>query len=313
MPFGTPSEWPSNNVTPISSKATSDIADMDLPGWRLHPLKGKLWNGELEGSIIIDATNYIPTLEVNLTLQGLDYNRMADTFGIADLLRGQSQSIKLTMKGRGTSLHEILERAQGQFELINGPLELTNKYIDLWAADFFTTALSTAWEQKPVSKLNCAVGYFDIAEGELQSDNILIDTQRITIAAIGKLNLVNETMDFIFSPQPKDPSLFSLAHTVRIAGPVASPVVSSDKFRIAESGGWAILGLTNPVGWAITIPQVLGTTVGTMNQNPCVAALTSKRHTAQEIKEIRGGLWGKIKKAFTNLLSSDEPHPDTTP
>jgi uncharacterized protein involved in outer membrane biogenesis len=276
----------------------------------LHPVTGNLWGGAFDGKLVLDGTQYVPTLEVNLNIQGLDYGRVAKFFGGTEMVKGQSQSIKLALKGRGDTLHEVLEQASGQFELVDGPLELSTKYIDLWAADLITTALSTAWKSEPVTKINCAVGYFDIDEGVVKSDDILIDSRRLTVAGIGKLNLADETIDILLTPRPKDPSLFTLAHMVRITGPLTNPDVTSDKFRIAESGGWGLLGLATPLGWVIAIPQIAGTTVGTMNQNPCVEAMKSRHHTALAIEELKGGLWGKIKKAFTNLGGSSETPSD---
>lgn len=267
----------------------------------MQPVTGNLWGGAFDGRIVLDGTQYVPTLDVSLNVQGLDYGRVTRTFGGTEFMKGQSQSITLMLKGRGDTLHEVLGRANGELNLVDGPLELATKYIDLWAADFLTTALSTAWKAEPVTKLNCMVGYFDIDEGEMKTDNILIDTNRLTVAGIGRLNLVDEAMDMVLTPRPKDPSLFNLAHMVRITGPLSNPDVSNDKLRIAESGGWGLLGLINPLGWAIAIPQIAGTTVGTMNRNPCVEAMKSRQHTAQAIEDIKGGLWGKIKKTLTNI------------
>ncbi|MDR4462443.1 MAG: AsmA family protein [Nitrospirales bacterium] len=276
----------------------------------MQSVTGNLWEGDFDGKLILDGKQYVPTLKVNLNIHGLDYGRVARSFGGTDLVKGQSQSITLDLKGRGDTMHEVLEQASGQFNLIDGPLDLATKYIDLWAADLITTALTTAWKSESVSKLNCTVGYFDIEEGVMKSDNILIDTNRLTVAGVGKLNLADETMDLLLTPRPKDPSLFSLAHMVRITGPLSDPDVSSDKLRIAESGGWGLLGLVNPLGWVIAIPQIAGTTVGTMNQNPCVAAMKSRQHTAQALDEIKGGLWGSIKRAFSNLGGSSKDPPD---
>ena len=174
----------------------------------LQPVTGNLWGGDFEGKLVLDGTQYVPTLDVNLHIHGLDYERVARSFEGADLVKGQSQSIMLALKGRGDTLHEVLEQASGRFELVDGPLELATKYIDLWAADLITTALTTAWESASVTKLNCTVGYFDIEEGVVKSDDILIDTNRLTIAGIGKLNLAEETLDVVLTPRPKDPSLF---------------------------------------------------------------------------------------------------------
>ncbi|WP_447965332.1 AsmA family protein [Nitrospira sp. Ecomares 2.1] len=276
----------------------------------MQPVTGNLWGGDFDGKLILDGKQYVPTLEVNLNIHGLDYGRLAKSFGGTDMVKGQSQSIMLDLKGRGDTMYEVLEQASGQFTLIDGPLELATKYIDLWAADLITTALTTAWKKESVSNLNCTVGFFDIEEGVMKSDNILIDTSRLTIAGVGQLNLADETMDLILTPRPKDPSLFSLAHMVRITGPLSDPDVSSDKLRIAESGGWGLLGLVNPLGWIIAIPQIAGTTVGTMNQNPCVEAMKSRQHTAQALDEIKGGLWGSIKRAFSNFGGSSKVPPD---
>lgn len=277
----------------------------------LHPLTGNLWGGDFEGKLVLDGTKYVPTLDVELHIHGLNYGRVARYFGGADLVKGKSQSILLALSGRGDTLHEVLGQASGRFELVDGPLELATKYIDLWAADLITTALTTAWKSESVTKLNCTVGYFDIEEGVVKSDDILIDSHRLTIAGIGKLNLADETVDIVLTPRPKDPSLFSLAHTVRITGPLSNPDVSSDKLRIAESGGWGLLGLVTPMGWVIAIPQIAGTTVGTMNQNPCVEALKGRQQTAQALDEIKGGLWGKIKRAFSNFGGASKSSSNT--
>lgn len=272
----------------------------------MQPVTGNLWGGDFDGKFILDGKQYVPTLDVNLNIHGLDYGRIAKSFGGTDMVKGQSQSIMLALKGRGDTMYEVLGQANGHFNLIDGPLELATKYIDLWAADLITTALTTAWKNESVSKLNCTVGYFDIEEGVMKSDDILVDTSRLTIAGLGQLNLADETMDLILTPRPKDPSLFSLAHMVRITGPLSDPDVSSDKLRIAESGGWGLLGLVNPLGWVIAIPQIAGTTVGTMNQNPCVEALKSREHTAQTLDEIKGGLWGRIKGIFSSPPKSSD-------
>ena len=272
----------------------------------MQPVTGNLWGGDFDGKLILDGKRYVPTLEVNLNIHGLDYGRIARSFGGTDRVKGQSQSIMLALKGRGDTMYEVLEQASGEFNLIDGPLELATKYIDLWAADLITTALSTAWKSESVSKLNCTVGYFDIEEGVMKSDDILVDTSRLTIAGLGKLNLADETMDVLLTPRPKDPSLFSLAHMVRITGSLSDPEVTSDKLRIAESGGWGLLGLVNPMGWIIAIPQIAGTTLGTMNQNPCVEALKSRENTVQTLDEIKGGLWGRIKGIFSNPGKSSD-------
>jgi len=268
----------------------------------IGPLTGTLWHGTFDGKIKLDASQYVPTLAAQLTIQDLDLGFLDDTVGATDLVNGEIDLIKLNLKSRGTTLHEVLSRANGEAELVEGPIEITNKYIDFWAADVFKLTISKAWEKEEVTKLNCAVGYFDIVEGEIQSDAILFDTKRITVGGFGTLNLSSEKIDLILTPQPKNPTLVTLGHPVRVTGHISDPDVTNNKLRIAQGSVWYLLGLINPIGLVVVIPQIAGTTLGTGKQNPCAAAMLDKEFTVQEVAELQEGFWDwmvrKIKGAF---------------
>jgi uncharacterized protein involved in outer membrane biogenesis len=270
----------------------------------LGPLKGTMWHGAIDSRIELDASQYVPTLTAQLTIQDLDLEFLDDTVGVTDLVKGEIDLIKLNLRSRGTTLHEVLSRANGEAELVEGPLEITNEYIDLWAADIFTLTLSKVWEKEDVTKINCAVGYFDIVEGEIQSDAILFDTKRITVGGFGTLNLSSEKIDLILTPQPKNPTLVSLGTPVRISGYLSDPDVTSDKLRIAQGGAWYLLGLINPIGLVVVIPKIAGTTLGTGKQNPCAAAMLGKEFTVQEVSELQESFWDwmvrKMKGAFSD-------------
>lgn len=272
----------------------------------IGPLTGTLWHGALDGQIELDASQYVPTLDAQLTIQDLDLGFLDDTVGVTDLVNGEIDFIKLNLKSRGTTLHEILSRANGEAELVEGPLEITNEYIDFWAADVFTLALSKAWEKEEVTKLNCAVGYFDIVEGEIQSDAILFDTQRITVGGFGTFNLRSEKIDLILTPQPKNPTLVTFGHPVRITGHLSDPDVTSDSMRIAQGGGWYLLGLVNPLGLTIVIPKIAGTTLGTGKENPCAAAMSDKKFTVQEVSELQEDFWDWMVRKMKGVFHGND-------
>lgn len=282
---------------------------------KMGPLRGTLWNGTFDGKIKLDASQYVPTLSVQLKVQDLDLDFLDNTVGVTDMVNGEIDLIKLNLKSRGTTLHEVLMRANGEAELVEGPIEITNEYIDFWAADIFTLTLSKAWEKEEVTQLNCAVGYFDINEGEIQSDAILIDTKRITVGGFGTLNLGSEQVDLILTPQPKNPTLVTLGHPVRVTGHLSDPDVTSDKLRVAQGGGWYLLGLVNPIGLTLVIPKIAGTTIGTGKENPCVAAMSGKEFTVQEVAELQEGFWDwmsrKIKGVFQDNDDSKKPPPNS--
>ncbi len=270
----------------------------------LGPLRGELWKGAIDGKIILDASQYVPTFSAQLKVEGLDLGFLDDSVGVTDMISGELDLIKLNVQSRGTTVHEILNRANGEAEFVENEMEINNSYVDLWAADLFTLALSKAWEKEDVTKLNCAVGYFDIVEGEVKSDAILFDTKRITIGGFGTLNLGEETLDFILTPKPKDPSLVNLSHTVRVSGTLAAPEVTSNKLRIAEGGGWYLLGIVNPIGFAVVVPKIAGTTMGTGKQNACEEAMEGKELTAKQVVEIQESFWDWMVRKTKGVFSS---------
>ncbi|MEJ2232225.1 MAG: AsmA family protein, partial [Nitrospirales bacterium] len=279
----------------------------------IGPLTGTLWHGKIGGRMELDASQYVPTLSAQLTIQNLDVGFLDDTVGVKNLANGDLDLISLNLKSRGTTLQAVLGRANGEAKLIEGPLEINNNYIDLWAADILTLALSKAWEKEEVTKLNCAVGYFDIVEGEIQSDSILFDTKRITVGGFGTLNLRTEQIDLILTPQPKNPTLVTLANPVRITGHLSDPDVTSDKLRIAQGGGWYLLGLVNPIGLTIVIPKIAGTTLGTGKQNPCAAAMAGKEFTVQEVSELQEGFFDWMGRKIKGVFSSNDDSTKTQP
>jgi uncharacterized protein involved in outer membrane biogenesis len=310
-------EWKVKEIQSKGTKLGNGVWTVALKNGllTLDPIKFNLWHGMFEGNIELDASLYVPTLAVDLKVQGLDYGFLDTSVGLRDLIRGNSESISLNVKGRGLTLHEILSRANGTAAVVDGAITITNEYIDLWAADIFTIALSKAWKKEEVTKFNCLVAHMDIVDGKIQSDAILFDTDRITVGGFGTLDLGTEKVDLILTPQPKNPTLVSLGTPVRISGSLADPDVTSNKLRIARGGGWYLLGLINPIGLVVVVPMIAGTTIGTGKENPCANAMKDKHLTVKEVSELQEGFWDwsfrKMKGVFQDNDDSKKPAPNS--
>ena len=169
-----------------------------------------------------------------------------------------------------------------------------------------------------MTKFNCLVGHFDIVDGEIRSDAILFDTDRMTVGGFGTLDLGTEKIDLILTPQPKNPTLVSFGHPVRISGYLADPDVTGDTLRIAQGGGWYLLGLINPIGLIVVVPKITGTTLGTGQKNPCAKAMKNKHLTVKEVSKLQEGFldwtFRKMKEVFDSKSEQSEiPTNDTPP
>ena len=164
------------------------------------PLQGTLWGGAVDGSFHLDARREIPNIRVQTNIQDLDYGRLFKTTGVTEDVNGSADKIQVDLEGQGSTLREFLSQANGEVKMVDGKMVLKKKYLDLWASDLITGLLTSAWETEEETKLNCAVTNFEIENGMASSDEILFDTQRVTIAGVGTFGFRNRTDRCPFDP-----------------------------------------------------------------------------------------------------------------
>jgi hypothetical protein len=131
--------------------------------------------------------------------------------------------------------------------------------------------LSREWHSEDVTDLNCMVARIGIEDGVASSDKFIVDTQRITIAATGTLDLASEALNLVIAPRPKRTSLVSLTNPVRVTGTLAAPEVAVTRLprnRMAAAGTGLLAGLINPGYLIFTFSQT-----GSGQANACEVAV----------------------------------------
>jgi uncharacterized protein involved in outer membrane biogenesis len=228
------------------------------------------------GRVIVDSTRQVPHAEVEMTMTDLDYGGLFKAFKVTDKVEG-SVDIALTAEGEGRSLRDLLVASNGHLDIVAGPAKVTNQYVELWASNLMTAMLSRAWNREEFTRYHCAAAYFDIHNGEMKTDALLIDAHDHSIAAAGMLNFGTEDLDVVVTPRPKDLALLSLAAPVRLTGPVARPNVSTKASSIAASKAWQVLDVADPIGTVLFVPRMIdekeADSTVSRAENTCTAAL----------------------------------------
>ncbi|MGD9172569.1 MAG: AsmA-like C-terminal region-containing protein, partial [Desulfobacterales bacterium] len=230
-------------------------------------LTGARMSSEFE----LNAAVNPPMTGLQITAQELDYGLLLYRMGVTHLLEGRI-NLYVDLKGPGATRREFLGNADGRISVIGGPGRISSRMVDLWAADLITTMLSPSWQRESVTEINCFVTHIDLNDGLAEVDDLLLDTQRITIAGSGVLNLNTEELKVIIAPRPKRASLVSLANPVRIEGTLAAPEVSVTRLprgrRLAGAGASLFAGLINPAFLIFTFSDT-----GTGRANSCDTAV----------------------------------------
>jgi uncharacterized protein involved in outer membrane biogenesis len=98
------------------------------------------------------------------------------------------------------------------------------------------------------AKLRCAVAGFNVREGLMTSEVLVVDTSDTNIAGSGAINLRDETLDLKLIPLPKAPSLLSLRGPLHVTGTISAPGIGFDKPTMTmRAGGAVLLALINPL------------------------------------------------------------------
>ena len=236
--------------------------------FRLAPFRVRGWAGALvDVDVGIDASQDPPRIDAELIARDLDYGLLLRQAGVAETVDGRLD-VTARLSGTGRTRYEFLADADGQFTVVGKDGRIASRRLDLWGADLITTMLSRNWRAADVTQINCLVARLSIVDGIAISDDLLVDTQRISIGAAGTLNLNTEEIDLVFVPQPKRASLVSLTNPVRVTGTLSRPKVSVTV--LPGSRVRVLAGLINPAYLLFALSSM-----GSGEDNPCLVAVNA--------------------------------------
>jgi uncharacterized protein involved in outer membrane biogenesis len=91
-------------------------------------------------------------------------------------------------------------------------------------------ALVPAVDPGSASRINCAIGRFQLENGQLTDRMFVLDTSRMRVTGKGRADFARERVDLRMQPTAKTPQFLSLATPIDVRGPFGN-------FRIGPSAG----------------------------------------------------------------------------
>jgi uncharacterized protein involved in outer membrane biogenesis len=167
-------------------------------------------------------------VDLHIDVDKFDYGVLARRVKPESDVSG-SFSLRMDVDSRARYLSEILRHGSGRIEFAVWPQNMQSGIFDLWAVNVLV-ALVPAVDPGKASKVNCAVGRFDLSDGKLVDRLIVMDTTRMRVTGKGKANFTDENFDLRMSPQAKTAQFLSLATPIRVSGPF-------NDFKIGVSPG----------------------------------------------------------------------------
>ena len=226
------------------------------------PIEGRVSEGELSGTLKIDASENPARLETDITFNKWDYGRTIAAFVDSNQLKGESD-IRMTLNSRAKTADGFIDALNGEIMFVAGEAELETKIFNMWGTGLVSAIVpNLGSEAKTV--MNCAIADLKIEQGIATPNALFMDTERLTLTGTGTIDLRDQTLDLKLSPQSKSVEILDVSPSVNVRGPIASPRISPNTASLLGKLGGLALGVVNPAFLAFSL-----TDLGVSEDHPC--------------------------------------------
>jgi AsmA family protein len=243
----------------------------------LKPVNFLLAGNPMEARVGVNANT--PQVAIALKGDNVDSNSVLKLFNLDKMVLGRA-NIDLDVTGQGSSAHAIASSLNGSMALEVGKGEIPVEGMREMAGGLMRILLPGS-ENVANASLTCISSRFDVQNGVATAKGLLIDTNLVTVAGNGAINLRDENISMMLKPLPKQKSLLDTAVPLRISGPLNNPGFNLDATGVAQTAASKLLGvdLGGKTG-GLQVPMVDATAPG----NPCTIALTNPVYAQPEQK-----------------------------
>ncbi|MBI5118768.1 AsmA family protein [Candidatus Poribacteria bacterium] len=233
-----------------------------------EPVTASIGGGSFKGGLDLRAGGDSADFSLRLDVADLDLARMLRELNAKDIMQGNLNA-SIDVRGHGKSVAGLMGSLDGKTITYISDGQINNKYVDLLGANLGSGVLrllNPLAQKESHTKLECFVSRFDINDGLAESTVLVMNTNKMSVLGVGRVNLKTEGIDFSLNPSPKEGagtpatgqvslSLSELTKPFKLSGTLANPKLAIDPTQTAvtigkAAGGVALLG---PVGAAAAL------------------------------------------------------------
>lgn len=221
---------------------------------KLDPLKVVLADGTIDGTIEVDAQQDKPPMKVNLNLRNLSLKQFFSGTRFAKTTEGLIGG-KIVLTGQGASLAEVLGTSDGDVAIVMADGKISLLLMEASDLDI-GQALPLFLNQDKSTRIRCGLADFNVADGLLTSDVVVLDTDDSLLVGEMTINMKDEVINAKLDAKPKDDSLFSLRIPIVVSGRLKEPEVGLDSERTLSRGAAAVALGTLLTPFAAILPFI---------------------------------------------------------
>jgi AsmA family protein len=215
---------------------------------RLDPLSFTLPQGQLAGSVKIDASKDVPETDIDMVLANVDLTQFkpasAQNPPLEGILSGRAQ-----LHGAGSSVHKFASSVDGSVGVVIPRGQIRTLFAELTGIDVARSVGLFLKKDQTQMELRCGAAQFQAEQGQLTVKTLVIDTTDVLITGSGNTNLGTERLNMSLQGHPKKMRLVRLRSPIRLTGSLLKPHVGIEPGKaLLQAGTGTVLGtLLTPV------------------------------------------------------------------
>ena len=212
------------------------------------PFHLALADGRVEGQALVHADSGLVNADVEFLAYNVEYGPILRYFD-PDTEGDGTVDLETRFVTTGAPVDRLIAAANGGIRFALFPRDIDTTLLNFWGAGLFRSMFRVV-DPTDESILNCMVGDFSLAEGQMTANDFWFDTSSVRAHGKGSIDLENMTLDMKLRPRPKRRTFLTLATPARIKGPVEKPRVS------LTTGGMVGTGFRIYMWWLTIYTQV---------------------------------------------------------
>lgn len=193
----------------------------------LDPLEMGVANGLVQGEMVLNARQDLPTVSADLGFSNLDFKAFFKGSPYFDTTDGKIHA-KVKLTGAGRSLAEVMGTAEGDVRLGMNGGALSWLLVELAGLDIGQALILYVTEDEKVP-IRCGAGRIVLNKGDAAFDRFVVDTPDSVLYVRGHANLQTQIIDMEIEADAKDFSLLDIDAPVALKGKIRKPDISIGK------------------------------------------------------------------------------------
>ena len=202
-----------------------------------------------------------------IVLSRIDAGQLSKALGLAETLSA-TVDFGMQAKASGNSIKTILASVDGQTNLLVDAGSIKADLRSL-VGDELYSALNADGADVQSTEISCLVSRIDFTGGVGVSRGLLFETAHTISTARGDIDLNNETVDMVWAPRPRDPTLLGRSDDIRITGELWKPDLKAVVGRKARGIAGTLGGIAFGKEGATLLPLL----DEHQSRNPCVRSM----------------------------------------